>query len=257
MKKYVVWFSWIFVISLLVSCGNSKDKMNNNDQSSNEATLFSKNLSDFYAEAEDSSWILRVQFNGNLYFEDISKNTRFIGKVDELHVAQGADVVGISASNGSHIVRLSIDIVDCGGRGKNVDIMLRQKDKKEGDSYSGCGYYRGNPRLHDIWAVEAIDGNDLNAEKFPKDTPHFEINLETGKFSGFAGCNQVMGDIFFEYNKLSIQPLGSTKMYCADVSTIENRILNILRDAPVIYSLKDNRLILENQTGMLTLKKVD
>ena len=181
----------------------------------------------------------------------------FKGSVDELHVAQGADVVGISAKNESHIVRLSIDIVDCGNGGRNVDLMLRKKDKKDGINYSGCGYYRGNPKLHNIWAVESINGEDLNPEKFPKDIPHFEINLETKHFGGFAGCNQVNGEMKFDYNKLTIAPLASTKMYCAEVSDIENEILGILRGGPVVYRIKGGKLILENTIGMLTLKNVD
>tara|TARA_B100000508_G_scaffold141026_1_gene145247 strand:- start:17995 stop:18768 length:774 start_codon:yes stop_codon:yes gene_type:complete len=247
----------LLVAGLFFSCGNSKDGMSSNDNTSEDAELISKKLSDFYAEAPDSSWILRVQFDSKVYFEDINKGLKFSGDVDELHVAQGADVVGISAKSNSHILRLSIDIVDCGNNGKNVDVMLRNKDKKDGTNYSSCGYYRGNPKLHGVWAVEAIDQKALNADKFPKDIPHFEINLETKHFGGFAGCNQVNGQMKFEYNKMNIAPLASTKMYCADVSDIENKILNILRSGPVVYTLKSGKLILENPKGSLTLKSVD
>lgn len=257
MTRYTIFYMTVLLSAIMLSCGNSKDKMKNDDSSQNDAQIITKKLSDFYAEAPDSSWILRVQFDGKLYFEDIARETKFLGDVEELHVAQGADVIGISAKNGDYIIRLSIDIVDCGEGGKNVDILKRRLDDKEGNNYSGCGYYRGNPRLHDIWAVESIDGEALNPEKFPKDIPHFEFNLEDQKMSGFAGCNQVFGQLHFEYQKISFKPLGSTKMYCAEVSDVENQILKILRDTPVIYTLKGTKLILESRTGSLTLKKVD
>lgn len=257
MKSTLKTLSCLLLAGVIFSCGNSEDIMNNDGQSNNSSDIVPMKLSDFYAEAPDSSWILRVQFDGDLYFEDIDKATVFRGTVNDMHVAQGADVVGISAKNESHIVRLSIDIVDCGNGGKNVDLMLRKNDKKEGINYSGCGYYRGNPQLHNIWAVESINGEDLNPEKFPKDIPHFEINLQTKHFGGFAGCNDVNAQMKFDYNKLNVTSLVSTKMYCAGVSDTENEILGILRSSPVIYQVKSGKLILENRTGTLILKNVD
>ena len=251
--KILTAFALIFT---LVSCGNSDDLMSK-ETKTNTQNIIPIKLANFHAEAPDSSWILRVQFDGDLYFEDISKAIVFRGSVNELHVAQGADVVGILAKNESHILRLSIDIVECGNAGRNVDLMLRKNDKKEGTNFSGCGYYRGNPKLHNIWAVSSINGEDLNPEKFPKDIPHFEINLDTKHFSGFAGCNDVNGQLKFDYNKLIINTLISTKMYCAEVSTIENQILEILRNGPLVYTVKGRNLILENRKGTLTLKNVD
>lgn len=250
-------FCILVVTGLFFSCGNSKDGMNTNQESSNSGEVIPVKLSDFYAEAPDSSWILRVQLDDKIYFEDVSKGISFIGDIEELHVAQGADVVGISAKSTSHVLRLSIDIVDCGQGGKKVDFMLRTVDSKDGSNYSGCGYYRGNPKLHDIWAVKAINGEAINPDKFPKDIPHFEINLEEKKLGGFAGCNQVFGQLNFEYNKMIIKNLGSTKMYCEGVSKIENKLLSILRAEPVIYSLKGTTLILKNTKGSIELKKVD
>ncbi len=257
MKKTHNFITALALFLTLVSCGNSDNVMTDNESNPNTNDIIPVKLADFHAEAPDSSWILRVQFDGDLYFEDLSKSIIFKGSVDEFHVAQGADVVGIKAKNETHIMRLSIDIVECGNGGRNVDLMLRKNDKKEGTNFSGCGYYRGNPNLHNIWAVTSINGEDLNPEKFPKDIPHFEMNLETKHFSGFAGCNDVHGEMSFNYNKLNISTLISTKMYCAEVSTVENQILGILRNGPLIYTLKGRNLILENRKGSLTLKNVD
>jgi heat shock protein HslJ len=74
--------------------------------------------------------------------------------------------------------------------------------------------------------------------------------------SGFAGCNQVYGNLSFEYKKMIIDQLSSTRMYCGDASDIENNILTILRDQPV-YHLKGLILVLETTKGSITLKKVD
>lgn len=258
--KYFVFASILFS---LVSCGNSKEsngeQTETSDNSNNSEMIEhpSENLVDFHASSED--WKLSIQFDGMLFFTNKSENISYKGKIENKSVAQGADVVSIYSSNGKEVVRVSIDIVECEENGKRVDIMYRleKSNSNNGTDFSGCGYYRGNPKLHDIWAVKKINDEVLNPEKFPKDIPHFEMNLENKQFSGFAGCNQVNGMMRFEYRKMYIEPLSSTKIYCAELSDIENKLLNILRNGPVIYNLKGTTLLLETTGGSITLKKVD
>jgi heat shock protein HslJ len=255
--KQTIYFSLSFFLSVIfMSCGNSKDSMGEND-TKQSMTEIPESLSDFHAQADDSSWILRIQFENEIYFENRATNETFKAEVDEIHVAQGADIVGLSATSNDRVLRLNIDIVDCNENGKKVDLMLRNLEDKDGENYAGCGYYRGNPRLHNIWALQAINNKKINPETFPKEPPHFELNLETKQFGGFAGCNNVFGQINFEYNKMIVRNLGSTKMYCAEVSNIENDILEIMSAEPLLYTLKDGLLILENTKGSLTLKNVD
>ncbi len=245
----------IMLLALMAACSNSKNT-SIETMTDEDVKHPSRNLVDFYAEGPESSWDLSVQWDETLYFTT-SEGIQFKGEIQETHVAQGADVVSIFASNSNIYVRVSIDIVDCQENGKKVDILIRPENEKEGDNFSGCGFYRGNPKLHDIWAVESINDEKLNPEKFPKDIPHFEINLKDKSFSGFAGCNQVTAPIQFSYNKMNLNPLGATKMYCAQTSAIEKTILSILRNHSVHYSFKGNRLILESREGVLILKKVD
>ena len=257
----IKYFVFVSVLFSLISCGNSKETKEEQTQTtenSNNTEMIehpSENLVDFHASSED--WKLSIQFDGVLVFTNESKNINYKGEIDKKSVAQGADVVSLYSSNGKEVVRVSIDIVECKNNGKRVDVMYRLEKDKNGTDFSGCGFYRGNPKLHDIWAVKMINDEELNPAKFPKDIPHFEINLQNKQFSGFAGCNQVNGMLRFEYNKMYIEPLSSTKMYCAELSDIENKILNILRKAPIIYTLKGTTLILETKTGSLTLQKVD
>ena len=68
MKTTYKIFTVLLIVGGLFSCGNSDDIMTNDNESNNSSDIISMKLSDFYAEAPDSSWILRVQFNGDLYF---------------------------------------------------------------------------------------------------------------------------------------------------------------------------------------------
>lgn len=249
------------VLISLISCGNRKESKEKQDDSLNNSNNSeaiehpSQNTVDFYAYTDD--WKLSVQFDNKITLTSASKNINYKGEIEKTFVAQGADVVNIFSSNDNEIVKISIDIVSCKEKGKRLDIMHRLKTEKVETDLSGCGYYRGNPKLHDVWAVTHINDEELNPEKFPKDIPHFEMNLENKRFSGFAGCNQVNGMMHFEYKKMFIQPLSSTKMYCAELSDIENKILSILRNEPIFYTVKGTKLILETTEGTITLKKVD
>lgn len=249
------------VLFLSVGCGNSKENNKKKEQVENQSEMGqvkhpSPTAVDFYANAQDESWKLSVRFGGQIVFTDTKNNIYFTSDTNEKIVAQGADVVQLFSENKTHIIHVNIDIVDCMETGKSVNIMVRKTNEKKGIDYSGCGFYRGTPQIHDIWALEKLNGETLTPRQFPKERPHFEFNLNTKKMSGFAGCNQVNGNLRFEYNKMIVEQLASTRMYCGETSDLENEILTILRGQPV-YHLKGLNLILETPRGSLTLKKVD
>lgn len=246
-----------FALLSLGSCGNSKERDNkNNEDLTKEVTHQDISAVDFHAESEDNSWKLSITFDGEIVFTDTKNDIQFMAENNEKVVAQGADIVNISAENKTHVIRVNIDIAECMRDGKKVNIMIRKIKDKNGLDYEGCGYYRGTPQLHDIWAIHELNGRAVDAKQFPKELPHFEFNLVTKQMSGFAGCNQVNGNLKFEYNRMIIEPLSSTKMYCGETSTLENEILNILRSKP-IYSHNELHLTLESKEGSITLKKVD
>src|SRR5690554_720654 len=202
-----------FTLLSLGSCGNSKErKTKNNESVTTEVAHQDISSVDFHAESVEDSWKLSITFDGQIVFTDEKNEIQFLAKNSEKQVAQGADVVTISANNETHILLVNIDIADCLRDGKQVNIMVRKNNEKNGLDYTGCGYYRGTPQLHDIWALFMLNGVEVTADQFPKELPHFEFNLVTKQMSGFAGCNQVNGGLKFEYNKMIIEPLSSTKM---------------------------------------------
>lgn len=254
----------IGIVLTSISCSNSKSIKSDSDTASKskdkDATqtdmekLIPIYNSDFYASSKDNTWNLRVNYNEGLVFTDTKNNIQFFSDKVEKTVAQGANVVSISSENDTYTVQINIDVVDCMKGGRDVNIMVREK-KKEFD-YSGCGIYRGTPQLHDIWVLDKLNGEVMTAEKFPKELPHFEFDLKNQKMSGFAGCNQVNGTLKFDYNRIIIDPLLSTRMYCEDISKIEDEILKILRNHPV-YHFENLRLFIETTDGSLVLKKND
>lgn len=260
--KFITTIILTSLLFLNSGCGNSKevetkteDKVENQSHM-DEVKHPSPTAVDFYASAADDTWKLSIRFGGEIVFTDTKNDINFHSETNEKLVAQGANVIEVYSENDTHIIRVSIDIVDCLKNGKKIDIMVRENGDKKALDYSGCGYYRGTPQLHDIWALHMLNGKEITADQFPKELPHFEFNLVTQQMSGFAGCNQVNGNLRFEYNKMIIDHLVSTRMYCGQASDIENEILRILRNQPV-YHLKSLHLILEIPGGTIILKKVD
>ena len=257
MKKIALILLSSTLLIIMSSCGNSKEKIDNAVvKLATEEMHQDMSSVDFYANAKDESWKLSVTFDGKLVFTDTKNSIVFTSETNEKQLAQGADLLNIYAKNKTHVVRINIDIAECMNTGKQVNIMVREIGEKDGFDYSGCGFYRGKPQLHDIWALIEVNGRTVTADQFPNEKPHFEFNLETKRMSGFAGCNQVNGNISFGYNKMIIDELISTRMYCEETSTIEEEILKVLKSEPV-YDLQLLRLTIESEEGNIVLKKVD
>ncbi len=259
-KKSILSFLFMGIILFSIGCNNSKEAVTNSEamDKSNDDIIKMPDLStvDYYAAADDSSWIFTVAYGQEITFIDKRNNIEYHSDTNEKQLAGGADIVSIYSKGKTYLISANIGIEDCKGNGKHVNIYVQRiKDKKDFD-YSGCGFYHGSPRLNDIWVLESINGDTLSAEQFPKEFPHLEFNLNTQRMSGFAGCNQVNGNLKFDYNKIIIEPLVSTRMYCKETSPLEKEILNILRSKP-IYNFYDLHLYIETAEGSLKFRKVD
>lgn len=248
------------ILLFTIGCSNSKvvatedEGMNNNENTIPNVPDLS--TLDYYAFAADSSWLLTVQYGKEVTFVDKKNNIEYHSNTSEKQVAGGADIVLIFSKGDKFLIRANIGLEDCHKNGKHVNIMVKRLNDEKVFDYSSCGVYHGSPRLHDIWVLESLNGDTLTAEQFPRELPHFEFNLNTQKMSGFAGCNQVSGDLRFEYSRIIIEPIVSTRMYCKETSTIENKILEILRNKPV-YNFNKLHLYIETTEGSLIFKKVD
>lgn len=245
MKKIIALFLSLF---FLYSCNNTKEASQTVQK--NHPIIES---TDFFAESEENDWKLSVLLRDQIVFTHqggtliLTPKEYTFSKINE----RTLEIKGIKGKQEIHIL---IEEEACAKGQEKVIINL--KDKKGEQTFEDCGYYRGAPQLHDIWVVYQIDDEELSQELFPNEFPHLEINLVEQRISGFAGCNQVHGMLDFGYDKIYIQGLVSTRMYCEATSKTEERILSILRTEPY-YTLKDTILTLTSTEGTLHLKKID
>ena len=78
----------------------------------------------------------------------------------------------------------------------------------------------------------------------------------TNSFSGFAGCNGMSGQLFYEKELLRFTKIITTMMYCGDTNK-EREFLKALNSATK-YTIENNRLTLSNPSKeLMVFKKID
>ena len=138
----------------------------------------------------------------------------------------------------------------------SVRIELTKGKSDQVVTFNGCGTYITDSKLHDIWALEKMNGENVNRTKFKGEFPNIEINSTTNQFHGFGGCNRISGSIFFEKGLLRFTNMISTLMACEPLNR-ESEFLTSLQST-TSYSVENMKLTLRNQSGIeLVFKKVD
>ncbi|WP_428740771.1 META domain-containing protein [Tenacibaculum sp.] len=139
----------------------------------------------------------------------------------------------------------------------SVTLKYKKGKDKEFTTLEGCGQYITNYRLHDIWALEELNGTKVSKEDFGKELPYIEINTGENTFMGTSGCNSVRGELFSERNKIRFTNIISTEMLCATGNEKEQEFTKALAST-ISYTIGNNRLTLSNpDKTLLVFKKVD
>lgn len=136
-------------------------------------------------------------------------------------------------------------------------VSINYKDSENKTiGFNGCGQYITDYRLYDIWVLEKMNQQMISKEDFTEELPMLEINSLNNKFMGFAGCNSMNGNIFFEKGLLRFTDIATTRMMCGP----NNKEADFLKDlrSSTTYHIGNNRLTLSNPNGeLLVFKKVD
>jgi heat shock protein HslJ len=135
-------------------------------------------------------------------------------------------------------------------------VRIEMVKNNRATNFSGCGNYVTDPRLHDIWVLEKLNGKTVSTTDFIKELPNLEINSSTNNFMGFAGCNRMNGTLFFERGLLRFTNIITTRMGCPG-NNKESEFLKALQST-TSYQVENMRLTLSNPSGeKVVFKKVD
>ena len=219
--------------------------------------------------------------NQGIYFRAIGNEPEWSLKISEKTIEFTSLKPGLESLNGAHVKPIramdaNVQLYRVETSGGTMIIQIMQQEcinsmSGEKSNYSvrieivkdtvstflnGCGDYNTDPRLHDIWVLEKLNGEKASLDHFMKNLPNLEINSTTNQFMGFAGCNRMNGKVFFENGLLRFNNVITTEMACGP-NNKENEFLKALQSTTT-YKVENMRLTLTNPSGVeVVFRKVD
>jgi heat shock protein HslJ len=257
MTKYISFILLGTTLLLFMSaCNNGKKK-----SEESTADLFSFHPSDFQADfvayAEDSTWKVSLIYDALLIFTNKAEKTQIRITNPKHMLAAGADALTVKGENEKNSIELFVDPTPCeDNKGYHMRISVKEGAKEilKGKS---CGRYTGDKKLYNLWTLMELNGKKIQRSSFAKQPPFMEINLKDATVKGFGGCNDFSGNIQFGYDKTSIGPIMSTKMYCGDDSKVESELFEVLNKGFLVYTVDNKKLLLETKGVSAVFYKVD
>lgn len=261
--------SGIAVLALVFLFANCKPKPSEAEVSKTDSISVEKSTAEkpeesklayFKAVGTEPFWGIEIS-KDSIKFTVPEKNQNFAVAFVKPNRAMDANILNYRVKMDSISLEFTVTQGDCsdGMSDKvhkySVKGILKRADAKE-QILTGCGNYIIDYRLHDIWALEEVEGKKIDPEDFKKGVPNLEIFTEEARFSGLAGCNSIGGKLFFENDLLRFTDIVTTEMMCDNFKT-EKTLVKAL-ESTTRYELKDNKLYLFNPEGTKAIfRKVD
>jgi len=214
----------------------------------------------FKALGTEPFWGIEIS-NDSIKFTSPEKENEIAFVYSKPKKAMDANVVSYEVKKDSLELKFTIQQGKCSdGMSDKVHNYTVKASLKRGTQdeilLNGCGNYIIDYRLHDIWALEELEGKKINPDDFKKGVPNLEIYAEEARFSGMAGCSQMGGKLFSEKDLLRFTDVFTTEMICDNDKT-ENILIKALQST-TRYELKNGRLYLFNPEGTKAIfRKVD
>ncbi|TDE44367.1 META domain-containing protein [Flavobacterium rhamnosiphilum] len=216
----------------------------------------------FRATGNEPFWSLKISDN-NIVFASLnagfeSFNAPFVAPIRAMDANVKMYRVATESGNMNIEIRQEECINSMSGAISPYVVKIEITKGKTDNSivFNGCGTYITDAKLHDIWVLEKMNGENVTRTKFKREFPRIEINATTNKFFGFGGCNTMNGSLFFEKGLLRFTNIASTMMAC-EPQNRESEFLTSLQST-TSYSVENMKLTLKNQSGIeLIFKKVD
>lgn len=108
--------------------------------------------------------------------------------------------------------------------------------------------------LHDIWIVQALEGEALKKGVSP---PRLELMPANGTMIGYTGCNNLNARLKVAALRIAFSDIAYTEKYCQGLMELESSFLNALERVDR-YEVRNLELILfAGEVEMVKLRKVD
>ena len=250
----------VFLLTFLMSCKTNVISTEKTSGTQNPGTSVAETFNPYFvASGNEPSWNVRIakDFITIKFLED----STIIPHEAPIR-AMDANVKMYKLKTESSTIDIQIIQAECtnsmSGKKSAYKVEMRILDKKTSKEtvYDGCGNYITDYRLHDIWVREKINGRTISKSDFSQEFPLLEIKSAENTFMGFAGCNQMNGQLFSEDQLLHFTNIITTKKMCEPTNK-EQEYLKTLQSGTA-YKIENRRLTLSNPNGgLLTFKKID
>ncbi|PWJ40197.1 META domain-containing protein [Sediminitomix flava] len=271
--RLLKYLSSILLVGLITySCSPQKSNETTEEKQSNDITSKTSNPEDWKDEFDDGfhfigigenhEWTIKVIFDKNVTFNHPKKNITVSHPFpDEFHNGENMVIVK-HISEDSTGYKLVIKKGECHLTDEknmpfkhHVEVDVRREEGVE--TFMGCGLFINDIKLNDIWALVEMNGEKLKTENFPDGMPRLEFNISDSRVNGNGGCNEIMGPMDAEGDRITFGMLVATRKACPNMD-FEQKFLTALTKKTLKYVIGDGLLTLVGDDGSkLTFKKVD
>lgn len=266
--KSIFYITAAFIIS---SCSAEKHSnsvspsgpnSSSNEQVENNSPM-QQNTSDFKATGNEPFWSLEIDFDQKMHFKSLNYPEEMITPVPKPEKAQDHPVTRYRAvtEKGELMVQISPDpCADTMSDQKfpfSVKVSVKASSASDYTEFEGCGRFLLDSRLHNIWALQEMDGEPISAEGFNQGLPTLEIYAAEGRVAGHDGCNRLFGKLIGNEKRLTFGALGSTMMACPNMER-GTRFVKLISDQSFEYEFQPRQLVFkQNNEVVLRFKNVD
>ena len=267
MKKFQILLPFIL---LFFSCSTTKTTENGSavddtqkakERIENRDDFLRENGADFIAFGSNPSWVLSInKVDKTLEIEIHGKGKRIVS----LESLEYIDIMNIKIDNSDLDLNMTSMEQTCIDNVSGEVMPLKVTLEIDGKTFSGCGKELRNAnstmkvipaQLNDIWALEAVDGKDLDFSNKDLFRPMLELKISNLTAIGTTGCNNFQAKFILEGDKISFPPFMMTQMYCEGYENVF--VKGITTTAS--YKLEELKLYFYDKDGkeVLRFKKVD
>jgi uncharacterized membrane protein/heat shock protein HslJ len=174
---------------------------------------------DFKAQGIDPSWSLKMDFEGSFTFTNPEGNVIKVSALESVNTQDSSvSTYNVNTEMTQLVITLtneeSVDKTSNQKYPYKVKVRIKNKKDKEYKDYEGFGDFQVDLRLHNIWAIQKVNGKDLIPSVYTKGIPVIELFVAEKRISGHDGCNQINGSFTTSGNTISFGTLISTLMAC-------------------------------------------
>lgn len=210
---------------------------------------------DFVATGNEPFWSLEIDFDKHINFTTVRGDSISTPAVKGIRLADAA-ATSYTTRTGAGLLNIIIYDQACVNDMSGDTLPKMAQVYVDDTRYFGCGRYLADYRLHDIWVLKAINDTAVNGKELLKGLPLLEINLNTNKVFGTAGCNDINGDTEVKGKYIYFSRIISTRMACND-GGFESRYLAALSSKDMRYTVSNGLLTIQAGNSVFTYRKVD